>query len=54
MCIGRNITISAILALGAGRSILVSVMAPAAVAQAPSAHVLMNGSLGSPNSFYHT
>ena len=53
MRIGRNIIISAILALGAGGSILASAAVPAVVAQAPSAHVLATGSFASPNSYYH-
>ena len=48
MRIGRNIIISAILALGAGGSILASATVPAAVAQAPSAHVLATGTFASP------
>ena len=54
MRIGRNIIISAILALGAGGSILASATVPAVVAQASSAHVLATRSSSSPNSFYHT
>jgi hypothetical protein len=53
MRIGRNIIISAILALGAGGSILASATVPAAVAQASSAHVLATGAFASPNSYYH-
>ena len=53
MRIGRNIIISAILALGAGGSILASAAVPAVVAQASSAHVLASGAHASPNSFYH-
>ena len=48
MRIGRNIIISAILALGAAGSILASATAPAVVAQASSAHVLATGPLASP------
>ena len=54
MRIGRNIIISAILALGAGGSILASATVPAVAAQASSAHVLATRSSLSPNSFYHT
>ena len=54
MRIGRNIIISAILALGASGSILASATVPAAVAHAPSAHVLATGAFASPNSYYHT
>ena len=50
---GRNIIISAILALGASGSILASAAVPAVVAQASSAHVLATGSHSSPKSFYH-
>ena len=50
---GRNIIISAILALGASGSILASAAVPTVVAQASSAHVLATGSYSSPNSFYH-
>ena len=53
MRIGRNIIISAILALGAGGSILASATVPAVAAQASSAHVLATGAFASPNSFYH-
>jgi hypothetical protein len=52
MRIGRNITISAILSLGAGGSILVSATVVAVVAQVPSAHVLVTA-LASPGSFDH-
>jgi hypothetical protein len=51
---GRNIIISAMLALGAGGSILASATVPAVVAQASSAHVLATGTYASPNSYYHT
>ena len=50
---GRNIIISAILALGASGSILASAAVPAAVAQVSSAQVVASGSHASPNSFYH-
>ena len=50
---GRNIIISAILALGASGSILASAAVPAVVAQASSAHVVASGSHASPNTFYH-
>jgi len=51
---GRNIIISAILALGASGSILASAAVPAVVAQASSVQVLATGYHASPNSFYHT
>lgn len=50
MRIGRNIIISAILALGAAGSIATSV---ATVAQAPAAHVLVTASHANPNYLYH-
>ena len=49
---GRNIIISAILALGASGSILASAAVPAVVAQVSSAQVVASGSHASPNSFY--
>ena len=52
MRIGRNVIISAILALGAAGSIATSVAASATVAQAP-AHVLVTTSHASPNYLYH-
>jgi hypothetical protein len=53
---GRNILISAILALSAGGVIAASAAAPAVVAAAPAAatHVLATGTGANPNSFYHT
>ena len=46
MRVGRNIIISAILALGASGSILASAAVPTVVAQASSAHVLAVQSYG--------
>ena len=49
---GRNIIISAILALGASGSILASVAVPAATVQASGSHVHVTAMTGSPNTFY--
>ena len=51
MRIGRNIVISAILALGAGGSILASV-APAAAVQASGAHVHVTA-MKVPHTYFH-
>lgn len=50
---GRNIVISAILALSAGGSILVSAAVPAATAQASGAHVHVVAISKIPNTWYH-
>jgi len=54
MRIGKSTLIPAILALSAAGSILVGSAASVAVAQAPSAHVLVAASSAGPNSLYHT
>lgn len=54
MSIRRTIVIPAILALGAAGSILAASAAPAAVAQAPAAHVLAATSTAQPNIFYES
>ena len=51
---GRNIIISAILALSAGGSILASAAVPAAVTQASGANVHVAAYAASPNTWYHT
>ena len=51
---GRNIIISAILALSAGGSILASVAVPAATAQASGSHVHVTALSAVPNTWYHT
>ena len=53
MRIGRNVIISAILALGAAGSIATSVAASATVAQAPAVHVLATTSHVNPNYLHH-
>ena len=52
MRIGRNIIISAILALGAGGSIVASVAVPASVAQVSSAHVVSGPPDASPLTYF--
>jgi hypothetical protein len=52
MRIGRNIIISAILALSGAGSILASVAVPAATVQASGSHVHVTAMTGSPNTFY--
>jgi hypothetical protein len=54
MRIGRNIIISAILALSAGGSILASVAVPAAAAQASGSHVHVTAFGAAPNTYYRT
>ena len=51
---GRNIIISAILALSAGGSILASVAVPASAAQASGAHAHVSAIAKVPNTWYHT
>ena len=53
MRIGRNVIISAIVALGAAGSIATSVAASATVAQAPAVHVLVTTSHVNPHYLYH-
>jgi hypothetical protein len=53
MRIGRNIIISAILALGTGGSILASVAVPAATAQASGSHVHVTATAAVSHTFYH-
>jgi hypothetical protein len=53
MPIRRAIIIPAILALSAAGSILAGSAVPAAVAQAPTAHVLSVASSAHPNVYYH-
>jgi len=53
MRIGRNIIISAILALGTGGSILASVAVPAAAVQASGSHVHVTALAATPNYLYH-
>jgi hypothetical protein len=53
MRIGRNIVISAILALGTGGSILASVAVPAAAVQASGSHVHVTALAATPNYLYH-
>jgi hypothetical protein len=52
MSIRRTIIIPAILALGAAGSILAGSAVPAAVAQAPAAHVLAAPASAQPNLYY--
>ena len=54
MRIGRNIIISAILALSAGGSILASAAVPASVTQASGANVHVTAVSAVPNTWYHT
>jgi hypothetical protein len=54
MRIGRNIIISAILALSAGGSILASVAVPAAAVQASGSHVHVTAMSAVPHTFYRT
>jgi hypothetical protein len=51
---GRNIIISAILALSAGGSILATAAVPASVTQASGANVHVTAHAASPNTWYHT
>ena len=51
---GRNIIISAILALSTGGSILASVAVPAAATQASGAHAHVTVIAAAPNTWYHT
>jgi hypothetical protein len=53
MRIGRNIIISAILALSAGGSILASVAVPVAAVQASGSHVHVTA-MSAPHTFYRT
>ena len=52
MRIGRNIVISAILALSGGGSILASVAVPAAAVQASGSQVHVTVAAASPNTLY--
>jgi len=52
MRIGRTIIIPAILALSAAGSILAGSVAPAAVAQAHSSHVVVTASSASPDTYH--
>ena len=52
MRIGRNIIISAILALGAAGSIAASVTVPRMVTQPPSVHVVPGSSCASPRTYF--
>jgi len=52
MRVGRNIIISAILALGTGGSILASVAIPAGAVQASGAHVHVTAMSAAPNTLY--
>ena len=54
MRIGRNIIISAILALSAGGSILASVAVPAATVQASGSHVHVTAMSAVPHTYYRT
>jgi hypothetical protein len=54
MSIRRTIIIPAILALGAAGSILAGSAVPAAVAQAPAAHVLAATSAVHPSIYYES
>jgi hypothetical protein len=54
MRIGRNIIISAILALGASGSILASVAVPAAAVQASGTHAHVIALSATSNTLYHT
>jgi hypothetical protein len=52
MRIGRNIIISAILALSAGGSIAASVAVPATVAQGASVHAVAGSAHASPQTYF--
>ena len=52
MRVGRNIIISAILALSAAASIAASVAVPATVAQGPSVHAVAGSVYASPQTYF--